>query len=305
MPGILVAGDAMLDVHVTPAEPIQPGRDVPAVVRLGVGGQGANLAVRLARRGLSVRLACAIGDDSAAPLVRDRLSRAGVTVVPMPARATGSVVILLDPAGERTMLSERVPFLPVLAARLPELASTVDWVVVSGYLLEEAGERLTAAATGSARRMLVGCPFRDPQAWRIGLEAFAPDLLVLNRGEAAALVDAEDDASLPPVGELAASLAAEGMADTNLVTDVSGVAAAVTEARPPVEITLEPDGSVIDTTGAGDAFAATFLAAVHDAWPPEPGALREALRHAASVATAVARVVGAQAPVEPDPDASA
>jgi ribokinase len=304
MAGILVAGDALLDVHATPAEPIRPGSDVPAVVRLGVGGQGANLAVRLARRGLAVRLACAIGDDSAAPLVRDRLSRAGVTVVPMPARATGSVVILLDPAGERTMLSERVPFLPVLAARMPQLATTVGWVVVSGYLLEEAGEHLTSAATGSARRMLVGCPFRDPQAWRAGLEALAPDLLVLNRGEAAALLGTRDDASLPTVGALASSLAAAGLAGTAIVTDVTGVAAASTDTRIAVEIALEPDDSVIDTTGAGDAFAATFPAAVHDAWPPELEALREALRHAASVATAVARVVGAQTAVEPDPGAS-
>jgi sugar/nucleoside kinase (ribokinase family) len=305
MPGILVAGDAMLDVHVTPAEPIRPGGDVPAVVRLGVGGQGANLAERLARRGLSVRLACAIGDDSAGPLVRERLSRSGVTVVPMPARATGSVVILLDPAGERTMLSERVPFLPAFATRLPELAATVDWVVVSGYLLEEAGERLTAPDTGGARRMLVGCPFRDVQTWRTGLEAFAPDLLILNRGEAAALLGVGDNASQPPVGELAASLAAAGLAGTAIVTDVTGVAAASPNARPTVEITIDPDAGVIDTTGAGDAFAATFLGAVHDAWPPEPEALVEALRHAASVATAVARVVGAQAAVEHAPGASA
>jgi sugar/nucleoside kinase (ribokinase family) len=153
--------------------------------------------------------------------------------------------------------------------------------------------------------MLVGCPFRDPQAWRIGLEAFAPDLLVLNRGEAAALVGAREDASLPPVGDLAASLAAADLAGTAIVTDVTGVAAAFPDPRPTVEITIEPDAGVIDTTGAGDAFAATFLAAVHDAWPPEPEALREALRRAASVATAVARVVGAQAAVEHAPGASA
>jgi sugar/nucleoside kinase (ribokinase family) len=298
MAGVLVAGDALLDVHATPAEPIRHGGDVPAVVRLGVGGQGANLAVRLARAGVAVRLACAIGDDEAGPLVRDRLYRAGVTVVPMPARATGSVVILLDQAGERTMLSDRVPFAPALAARLTELVSSVDWIVISGYLLEEPGQPLRAADSGAARRMLVGCPFREADAWRAGLAAWSPDLLVLNRGEAATVADAAPADPPPPVGELASALAARSAAETVVVTDTSGAAAAVTDGRPAVEIAIEPDGGVVDTTGAGDAFAATLLAALHEAWPPDPSVLRDAMARAASVATAVARVVGAQAAVE-------
>jgi sugar/nucleoside kinase (ribokinase family) len=303
MARVLVAGDAMLDVHATPAEPIRPGADVPAEVRLGVGGQGANLAVRLAQRGLDVRLACAIGDEAAGPLVVERLSNAGVSVLPIPTPRTGTVVILVDPAGERTMLSDRVPFVPALAARLAELAASVDWIVVSGYLLEEPGEGLVASTAGGARRALVGCPFRDTDAWKAHARTLAPDLLVLNRGEAAALTrTATRGGVLPRVGELATALAADGVADTTIVTDVTGAAAAFGDGRPAVEIAIEADLAVVDTTGAGDAFAATVLADLHGAWPADPETVRVALERAASVAAAVVRVVGAQGALQHSPE---
>lgn len=296
MAGITVVGDALLDVHAIPSEPIRPGGDVPATVRLAVGGQGANLAVRLARRGLMVRLACAVGDDAAGSLVGEALHRARVTVVPMPALTTGAVLIVLGESGERTMLSDRTPFLAAVAARLPELGAMADWVVVSGYLLEEPGGPLPGAAAAPARRMLVGSPFRDADAWRAGLLALAPDLLVLNRAESAALAGREPD---QPLGELAAATAAMGADGTVVVvTDVAGAAAASPGMSQPLEIAIAPDAAVVDTTGAGDAFAATLIAALHATWPPGPDALRGAMARAAAVATAVARVVGAQAPVE-------
>ena len=293
MTDVLVVGDALLDIHAAPAAAIRPGGDVPAAVRLGVGGQGANLAVRLARRGLRVRLACAVGDDAAAPLVRTSLYRAGVTIVPMPARSTGAVVIVVDPSGERTMLSDRVAFRPAVASRLPELAATADWVVVSGYLLEECGSPLDRSAAGGARRMLVASPFRDADAWRSGLERFGPDLLVVNHTEAAALAGVDPDR---PAGELAATLAERAAAQSVVVTHVRGAAAA-RGTTATIEVSVEPDVSVVDTTGAGDAFAATLLAELHGTWPPAPDALRAAMTRAVSIATAVSRVIGAQAPV--------
>jgi sugar/nucleoside kinase (ribokinase family) len=294
MAGIVVVGDALLDVHAVPAEAIRPGGDVPATVRLGVGGQGANVAVRLARRGLPVRLACAVGDDVAGPLVRDTLYRAGVTIVPIPARATGAVVIVLDERGERTMLSDRVAFRPAAAARLRELSATAGWIVVSGYLLEEPGAPLDGRTIRPARRMLVGCPFRDATAWRAGLDALEPDLLVVNKAEAAALVAAGEDAT---PAELVAALAPGGAAGTVVVTDLSGAAAVTGTTSSVIRIAVEPAAGVVDTTGAGDAFAATLLAALHAAWPPEPDVLRAAMERAAAVATSVTRTVGAQAVV--------
>src|SRR6187200_420412 len=130
---ITVVGDALLDVHVVPAQPPRPSGDARAEVRLEPGGQGANVAVRLARRRLPVRLVCALGTDAAGSLIRERLGSEGVEVRGVAVPATGAVVVLLDAMGERTMLSQRMPF----AMLLGELLAEAGWLVVSGYLLLE------------------------------------------------------------------------------------------------------------------------------------------------------------------------
>ena len=67
------------------------------------------------------------------------------------------------------------------------------------------------------------------------------------------------------------------------------------------DVRLAPGPAAVDTTGAGDAFAAALVAALLDAdgAPTEP-ALREALERAVELAGAVARTAGAQARVAPE-----
>ena len=62
-----VLGDCTLDIAIVPEARRRHGGDVPAEIRLGPGGQAANLAVRLARMGerSSVRLVAAMADDLA------------------------------------------------------------------------------------------------------------------------------------------------------------------------------------------------------------------------------------------------
>src|SRR5688500_15594798 len=109
-PSVRVIGDALLDVHVTPSAPLEPGSDRAAEVRLEPGGQGANLAVRLARRGVPVRLICALADDTAGAMVRAALGSDGVEVDAREVPMTGVVVVLVAADGGRTMLSQRVRF---------------------------------------------------------------------------------------------------------------------------------------------------------------------------------------------------
>jgi sugar/nucleoside kinase (ribokinase family) len=276
----LVIGDALLDVGISPAGPMRPGADIPAAIRVRAGGQGANLAVRLARRGIATDLVCGLGTDPAGELLRSAVEAEGVRLVPIRVDATGSVAILLGADGERTMLSHRAPFGSDLdPGALPE----AEWTVVSGYLLLEAGavglaDQLAARA---GHRALVGCTLPDDAiaGWLAAADALQPDLVIVNHSEAALL------------GRLDAPL---------VVTDASG--ASVTIGASSVSVRSATGPAAVDTTGAGDAFAAGLLAALGEvAWPPDRQVLETALGSAVELAAAVARTPGAQARVAGEP----
>jgi ribokinase len=275
-PEVVVIGDALLDVTVRPRAPIRPGADAPAEVLIGCGGQGANLSVRLARQGARVELVCGLGDDPAASLVTDALRSEGVTITAVPVAATGSVVILVDAAAERTMLSQRRPF----AAAIPAGSVTPSsWAVLSGYLfLEPDG---FALAERAARRVVVGCAVPDAavRTWRAAVTAVRPDLLILNREEAAVL---------GPLEDLSGGVVVT--APDEVVASIDGVTARH----------RLPDGpAALDTTGAGDAFAAVLVARLRrESWPPSIDVLAPSLAHAAHLATQVTQLPGAQAPVD-------
>jgi ribokinase len=272
-PSVVVVGDALLDIHVAPQGPMRIGADVPAVIEMAPGGQGMNLAVRLARRGHDVTLVCGLATDAAGDRLREAAGREGIALAPVAVAATGVVVVLVGPSGDRSMLSRRAAF----AATDGPTVRTADWVVVSGYvLLEDAAlHAAELVATMGRRRMVVGCAVPDAQleAWRAAAGALRPDLVVLNRDESDRLrLDAT----------------------AFVVTDPSGATASlggatVTLARMP------SDRPAVDTTGAGDAFAAALLAGLAAAWPPDRGALEAGMSAALAAAADVTRVVGAQA----------
>jgi len=286
-PLVTVLGDALLDVHVIPDDVLRPGQDASARVRLEPGGQGANLAVRLARRGVETRLACALGVDAAGRVVRDALEESGVDLAPaVEVEATGVVVVLVDGAGARTMLSQRVP----LADRLDVAAAAggADWLVVSGYLLLEPGAR-NLAIQPEMRRAVIGCTLEasGAEAWTRTVEWLRPDLLVLNRDEAAAICgdDRETDG-------LAVALA-DRLGALVVVTEPTGASAAIGGVVRSSAATS--DSPATDSTGAGDAFAAPLIARLAGSdWPPTSEALGQALQDAVTLGSAVARVAGAQ-----------
>jgi ribokinase len=293
---VVVIGDALLDVTAHPASPMRPGEDVPAEVRIGCGGQGANLAVRLARQDVEVELVCALGDDPGGTLLRQELMRERVGLAAVRADATGTVVILLDEHGERTMLSQRAPFAPGAAAAVPGEAA---WLVLSGYLLLEPGAADVAAALGRrpARRALIGCTVPDEMTdqWVRAAGELGPDLFVLNRDEALALIPGARDT------EDVVQRLGERLGCGIVLTDASGATARLNGMSAALEVAAE--SPAVDTTGAGDAFAAALIAALlRSPWPPSGDALEEALAAASRVASAVAHAVGAQARVAGEPD---
>ena len=272
----VVVGDALLDVRVTSVVPMRRGSDVPAEVHLRPGGQGSNLAVRLARRGLAVSLVCGIAGDETGRLVRGWLTSEGLDLCTIDVPATGSVVVLVEGDGERTMLSDRAALGPSVRPALPP----ADWLVVSGYLFTEPDAVAVARSLVDAapHRALVGCAVPDDglDAWREAAATLSPEVVILNAGEAERLGVTEADGVVVTRGD-GASGRINGLVASARV--LSGAAPT-------------------DTTGAGDALAAALIAGLADRWPPSAEAFESALRDAVEAGAAVARVHGAQAVIE-------
>jgi sugar/nucleoside kinase (ribokinase family) len=250
-PRIAVVGDAGLDVLAHAAALPPPGGDVRAAIRLRPGGAGANTAAWLAAVGAAPVLVARVGTDPAAAQVRAALAAAGVDarLAADPDAPTCTVVVLVDAAGQRTMLADRGA-----AGRLAPADVTVAGarhLHVSGYVLLDDSSRPAGVAALAAARAAGLTTSVDPQATELITDPAG--FLDLVRGV---------DLLLPSAGELAA---------------LGGAAAALRSVRA-VAVTAGPGGAswvdgagtvslpagpvvAVDTTGAGDAFDAGLLAA--------------------------------------------
>jgi sugar/nucleoside kinase (ribokinase family) len=294
---VVVIGDSTLDITVRAATPPRGGGDVPARISVSPGGQGANVAVRLARAGTDVRLATALADDAAGALVVAALEADGVSLVRLAGERTGLVVSLLDGDGERSMLSDRVTLDPT---PLPAACAGAQWVHCSGYpLADDATGDALAEILGSlatSTRVSAGggsLPHDEERSARVRnrLARAGVELLVMNADEASALL-------ARPLPSLAAAADALAGAFPGVIAVVTGGAAGASAAGPGFALSVPSVGSAapaVDATGAGDAFAASLIARLqHVEWPPDLGTLREAMEEASRSGAQASRVLGAQ-----------
>ena len=186
--------------------------------------------------------------------------------------------MLVDPVtGERDMFSDRGAGAALTARDLARgLTSTRRWVHVSGYaLFGEHGTAVMGAVRRSAEARGLGIsvdPASSAELSRFGVERFLAlvsgvDLLLPNLDEARLLTGA----AAGDAGTAAAALLE--VARTVVVTDGAAGAVSASTSRSPSTPTwtrkartvsaVEVD-RVVDTTGAGDAFAAGYLAALLD-----------------------------------------
>jgi sugar/nucleoside kinase (ribokinase family) len=295
----VVIGDLSLDVVVSPSAPSRARSDTPAAIRIGPGGQGANVAVRLARQGAAVRLVASLADDPAGRLLREALQADRVMLAALPADRSTVVLVMLDETGERTMLSDRQSLDPSFAA---EALFEAGWLHCSGYALldDRTGDALaeTLGARPQAVWLSVAGGSIPPDADRVSrfrarLAVARPDLLVLSAGEAEVLVGE------PVPGAVSAAEVIQGLAPVVIVTDgAAGSAAAAGDLR--VELAGEDlPGPMLDATGSGDAYVAGLLVelAPGASWPPGEVDLRRAMATGSRLGALAARVAGAQAPI--------
>jgi ribokinase len=259
MTRVLVLGDVMVDVVATLAGPVAPGSDSPARVTFQGGGQGANTAAWLALAGAEVALVARVGDDSAGREAAGQLGGLGVDLrlAVDAGRATGTCVVLVAADGERTMFPDAGANAGLAAADLSEdLFVRGDHLHVAGYSLLREGSR-EAALSAIARARSAGMAVSlDPSSAALlpgGLRQLgrSVDLVVPNSEEARALAGVAD-----PV---AAARALAGSFPEVVVT--LGEDGALWSDGSELVRVGAPAADVVDTTGAGDAFAAGLLAA--------------------------------------------
>ncbi len=295
----VVIGDTTLDITARDAA-AAPGTDHQARITVGPGGQGANVAVRLARQGAAVRLITSLGSDVVGQQLEALLAAEGVEVQNLVVERSGSVVSLVDGSGERAMLSDRVSHDPGAWTTDQPVLADADWIHVSGYpLADPVGGAPLADLLGSRRAdqrgSVGGGSFPPGVPIEERMRRARPDVLLFDRGEGlVALNLSGSDAG--GMDSLATALSARYDAAV-VVTDGPNPVVAATADGSQVHAFPQPiSGPAVDATGAADAFAAGIIGTLAGgSWPPSRTRLGKALADGIRLGAEAASAVGAQA----------
>ena len=253
-PCLAVVGDLVEDVVVWPDGPVRTGSDTPSRVFHSRGGSAANVAVAAAPLVPTRWLGC-VGPDPLGDRLLAELTTAGVEVRAQRRGRTGTIVVLVDPDGERTFLPDRGAAGELRDVDPGELDG-VGVLHVPAYGLlggrtAASVHALLATATGA------GVPVSlDASSWAV-LRAYGPEAyreLVLRVRPVAVFANADEAREL--------DLLARPLPGVRVVLKDGPRPTTVLEADGTrLQVAVDPVADVRDSTGAGDAFAAGWLSA--------------------------------------------
>ena len=229
------------------------------------GGSGANTAAVAAALGARVAYLGQVAEDPLGQVFRHDMRAAGVHF-PTPALSggdpTGRCLVLVTPDAQRTMntyLGASSSFGPAQVDRAVIARSEI--LYLEGFLFDpppaqEAFRAAAAAAHAAGRRVALSlsdpfCVNRHRAAFRDLVHGHV-DILFANEAEIASLyqTDSFEAAAERARAEVGLAALTRSEAGSLIVRGAETVAVAAEPAR------------VVDTTGAGDAYAAGFLAAL-------------------------------------------
>ena len=255
-PLIVCVGDLIEEIAVRLTAPWRRGSDAAALISRRRGGSAANVAVAAAVSGGRARFLGAIGSDAVGDTLEAALRDVGVEPILQRAGRSPSIIVVVEPDGERTMLPDR-GVATSLEHPGPDLLLGAAWLHAPAYsLIGEPLGSTTLQLFREANRLGIQTSLDassvgalvawGPEESRARFEGTGASHLFANEEEAKYLdLLNRPLANMHVIVKRGAGLA-EVLAPGGEA--ISSVAAA-------------PLGGGIDTTGAGDAFAGGLLVA--------------------------------------------
>lgn len=252
-------------------------------LQYGVGGNAANVAVGVKKLGLETALLSQLGADMSGEYVIKSLQEKNVdtTLVKLDPKGSTRYSVILTYGGERTILS----YFPKRSYRLPKLPAT-KWLYYTS--LGASFEKVQASLIAYLRKhkeVRLAC---NPGSFQLheGLKNFRKilpftDLLFLNKEEAEKFVGKKKNKK-----ELITALHKIGVGTVVLTDSTEG---AIASANGKMQTMGIYPVRVVSKTGAGDAFASGYLAAILHGEPSE-----RALEWGAANAAGVVQQFGAE-----------
>lgn len=225
------------------------------------GGSAANTAVGISSFGGSAGFIGKISEDLLGKVFTHDISAAGVAFPPVydVDHPTACSFILVTPDTERTMNTYLGACITLNEDDMnEELIAGADWVYLEGYLFDAPrgpGCYQRVAEIAHANNTKLALSLSD--AWCVerhydaltGFIADHADLIFGNEDELLSLFPGDFDAAVKRLPELVAEAA---------ITKGAGGSMAVTSGEV-VSVPADQDVKVVDTTGAGDLYAAGYL----------------------------------------------
>lgn len=267
-----VLGDVSVDLIYFLDRIPEPGEEVPARKALmKPGGAGGTLAAQLATLGHKVYLAGRVGKDPFRTVALSQVEKAGVDLKYLqedPEQTTSSVLILLVPGGERSMVSAGGASRYLDAAEFkPRALDQIDALVLSAYAFVGGPQRQYAINVLDVAKKRELPTFADLGTGAV--RTAGRELLDILRGVQYLLMNQQELLALTGVGSISDGVAElQGWGLETVIVKVGALGSIVITPTRQELIEPYPLEEVVDTTGAGDAYTAAFAHAILEGKDP-------------------------------------